>query len=82
MASSSPTRPSTGSCAGATATNISEIAISAASAEDDDFSVRTQEDMTGMRKQTTQTMPGLPASIAGVSLLVGGIGIMNIMLVS
>ena len=35
-----------------------------------------------MRTQTTQTMTGLLASIAGVSLLVGGIGIMNIMLVS
>ena len=50
--------------------------------EDDDFSVRTQEDMTSMRTQTTQTMTGLLACIAGVSLLVGGIGIMNIMLVS
>ena len=50
--------------------------------EDDDFMVRTQEDMTSMRTQTTQTMTGLLASIAGVSLIVGGIGIMNIMLVS
>ena len=50
--------------------------------EDDDFSVRTQEDMTSMRTQTTQTMTDLLASIAGVSLIVGGIGIMNIMLVS
>ena len=44
--------------------------------------VRTQEDMTSMRTQTTQTMTGLLASIAGVSLIVGGMGIMNIMLVS
>ena len=50
--------------------------------QDDDFLVRTQEDMTSMRTQTTQTMTGLLASIAGVSLIVGGIGIMNIMLVS
>ena len=50
--------------------------------EDNDFMVRTQEDMTSMRTQTTQTMTGLLASIAGVSLIVGGIGIMNIMLVS
>ena len=50
--------------------------------EDDDFMVRTQEDLTNMRTQTTQTMTGLLASIAGVSLIVGGIGIMNIMLVS
>ena len=86
-------------------TNISEVTISAASAdrinavadeitavlreehglgpgEDNDFMVRTQEDMTSMRTQTTQTMTGLLASIAGVSLIVGGIGIMNIMLVS
>ena len=52
------------------------------SGEDNDFMVRTQEDMTSMRTQTTQTMTGLLASIAGVSLIVGGIGIMNIMLVS
>ena len=44
--------------------------------------VRTQEDLTRIRSQTTQTMTGLLASIAGVSLIVGGIGIMNIMLVS
>ena len=86
-------------------TNISEITVSAASADrinevadeitavlreehrlgpgqDNDFMVRTQEDMASMRTQTTQTMTGLLASIAGVSLIVGGIGIMNIMLVS
>ncbi len=50
--------------------------------EDNDFLVRTQEDLTRIRSQTTQTMTGLLASIAGVSLIVGGIGIMNIMLVS
>ena len=50
--------------------------------DDDDFMVRSQTDMTSMRTQTTQTMTGLLASIAGVSLIVGGIGIMNIMLVS
>ena len=48
----------------------------------DDFMVRSQTDMTAMRSQMTQTMTGLLASIAGVSLIVGGIGIMNIMLVS
>ena len=48
----------------------------------DDFMVRTQTDMTSMRSQMTQTMTGLLAGIAGVSLIVGGIGIMNIMLVS
>jgi putative ABC transport system permease protein len=48
----------------------------------DDFMVRTQEEMASVRTQTTRTMTTLLAAIAGVSLLVGGIGIMNIMLVS
>jgi putative ABC transport system permease protein len=48
----------------------------------DDFMVRTIEEMASFRREATQTMTGLLASIAGVSLLVGGIGIMNIMLVS
>jgi putative ABC transport system permease protein len=48
----------------------------------DDFMTRTIEEMASVRKEATQTMTALLASIAGVSLLVGGIGIMNIMLVS
>src|SRR2546425_5105807 len=48
----------------------------------DDFMVRTMEEMANVRKEATQTMTALLASIAGVSLLVGGIGIMNIMLAS
>jgi putative ABC transport system permease protein len=48
----------------------------------DDFMVRTIEEMASVRKEATQTMTALLASIAGVSLIVGGIGIMNIMLVS
>ena len=48
----------------------------------DDFRAQTQEDMVAMRSETTQTMTTLLASVAAVSLLVGGIGIMNIMLVS
>jgi len=48
----------------------------------DDFMVRTLEEMAAMRTEATQTMGALLASIAGVSLIVGGIGIMNIMLVS
>jgi putative ABC transport system permease protein len=48
----------------------------------DDFMVRTLEDMAAIRTETTKTMTTLLAAIAGVSLLVGGIGIMNIMLVS
>ena len=49
---------------------------------DDDFTARTLEDMAATRTETMKTMTSLLASIAGVSLLVGGIGIMNIMLVS
>jgi putative ABC transport system permease protein len=49
---------------------------------DDDFSVRTQAEMTTMLTSTTNTMTYLLAGIAAVSLIVGGIGIMNIMLVS
>ena len=49
---------------------------------DDDFLVRTLDEMAGVLTQTTDTMTYLLAGIAAVSLLVGGIGIMNIMLVS
>jgi putative ABC transport system permease protein len=48
----------------------------------DDFTVRTQEEIASVRTQTARTMTVLLALIAGVSLVVGGIGIMNIMLVS
>ncbi|HEX9639186.1 MAG TPA: ABC transporter permease [Acidobacteriota bacterium] len=50
--------------------------------DDDDFSVRTVEELAQVRLQLAQTMTGLLMSVASVSLLVGGIGIMNIMLVS
>jgi putative ABC transport system permease protein len=50
--------------------------------DDDDFRVQTQDDLIATRTQTTQTMTSLLAGIAAVSLVVGGIGIMNIMLVS
>jgi putative ABC transport system permease protein len=49
---------------------------------EDDFRTQTLDDMVAMRTQTTSTLTSLLAAIAGVSLLVGGIGIMNIMLVS
>ncbi len=48
----------------------------------DDFTIRTLEEMAEVRTQAMQTMTMLLAAIAGVSLVVGGIGIMNIMLVS
>ena len=50
--------------------------------EPDDFRVATLEEMAAVRSETARTMGTLLAAIAGVSLLVGGIGIMNIMLVS
>ena len=48
----------------------------------DDFTVRNQTDIAQAAESTTKVMTYLLASIASVSLLVGGIGIMNIMLVS
>ncbi len=49
---------------------------------DDDFSIRNLSEIAGAQAQGTETMTTLLASVAAVSLLVGGIGIMNIMLVS
>jgi putative ABC transport system permease protein len=53
-----------------------------ASGEDDDFTVRNQTEIANAAQGTTKIMTWLLASIASVSLIVGGIGIMNIMLVS
>jgi len=50
--------------------------------EADDFRVRTLDDIIQVRTRTTRTMTSLLAGIAAVSLIVGGIGVMNIMLVS
>jgi len=49
---------------------------------EDNFMLRTQQEITEFATSTTKIMTGLLGAIAGVSLLVGGIGIMNIMLVS
>jgi putative ABC transport system permease protein len=49
---------------------------------EDDFLVRTQQEISDTATETSRVMTMLLGSIAGVSLLVGGIGIMNIMLVS
>jgi putative ABC transport system permease protein len=49
---------------------------------EDDFSIQSQEDFLATFSQITQTFTILLGSIAGISLVVGGIGIMNIMLVS
>jgi putative ABC transport system permease protein len=51
-------------------------------ADDNDFTIRTQTEIADALNGTTRTMTMLLASIASVSLIVGGIGIMNIMLVS
>jgi len=50
--------------------------------QDNDFQIRNQTDILATLQQTTETFKYLLAGIAAVSLLVGGIGIMNIMLVS
>jgi putative ABC transport system permease protein len=50
--------------------------------QDDDFMVRNLADLAALRDESSRVMTMLLASIAGVSLIVGGIGIMNIMLVS
>lgn len=50
--------------------------------EDDDFTIRTQTEIAEAQSTTANIMTILLASIASISLLVGGIGIMNIMLVS
>ncbi len=50
--------------------------------KDDDFTVRTQQEIAEVVTAQSKTMTVLLAAIAGVSLVVGGIGIMNIMLVS
>ena len=52
------------------------------SSADDDFSIRNLAEMANAQQEGTRTLTTLLASIAAVSLLVGGIGIMNIMLVS
>ena len=53
-----------------------------AASADDDFSIRNLSEAQNAQQQGADTMRALLASVAGVSLLVGGIGIMNIMLVS
>ena len=50
--------------------------------DDDDFTIRTQQELSSMLNTTTDLMTTLLAWIAGISLVVGGIGIMNIMYVS
>lgn len=50
--------------------------------DDDDFNIRSQQELSSMMTSTSDMMSTLLAAVAGISLLVGGIGIMNIMYVS
>lgn len=50
--------------------------------DDDDFNIRSQEEISSMMNSTMSTITILLGSVAGISLIVGGIGIMNIMYVS
>ena len=50
--------------------------------DEDDFDIRSQQELSSMLTSTTDMMTMLLAAVAGISLLVGGIGIMNIMYVS
>lgn len=50
--------------------------------DEDDFSIRSQEEISSMMNSTMSTITILLGSVAGISLIVGGIGIMNIMYVS
>ena len=50
--------------------------------DEDDFTIRSQQELSTMLTSTTDMMTVLLAAVAGISLLVGGIGIMNIMYVS
>ena len=51
-------------------------------ADEDDFNIRSQEEISSMMNSTMSTITILLGSVAGISLLVGGIGLMNIMYVS
>lgn len=51
-------------------------------ADEDDFTIRSQEEISSMMNSTMSTITILLGSVAGISLIVGGIGIMNIMYVS
>jgi putative ABC transport system permease protein len=63
-------------------TNVIRQQHRIARGQEDDFTVRTLEDMAGASAAASQVMGNLLLAIASISLLVGGIGIMNILLVS
>lgn len=59
-----------------------EDATDTTEGDDDDFNIRSQEEISSMMNSTMSTITILLGSVAGISLIVGGIGIMNIMYVS
>jgi putative ABC transport system permease protein len=78
----SATSPSNISAAQAQITELLRMRHKIAPYDADDFTIRNQSDLAATATATTEILTILLASIASVSLLVGGIGIMNIMLVS
>lgn len=62
--------------------DITDLLQQRRNGRDPDFTVRNQQELAEAATKTTKTMTVLLGAIAGVSLIVGGIGIMNIMLVS
>ena len=62
--------------------DVTDLLQQRRSGRDPDFTVRNQQEIAEAATATTRTMTVLLGAIAGVSLIVGGIGIMNIMLVS
>jgi putative ABC transport system permease protein len=63
-------------------TNLLRTRHKIGASQDDDFSIQNSQDLLNTMESTTQTLTIFLGSIAAISLLVGGIGIMNIMLVS
>lgn len=63
-------------------TNLLRLRHHIATGADDDFSIQNSQDLLKTMESTTRTLTIFLGSIAAISLLVGGIGIMNIMLVS
>ncbi|MGH2565997.1 MAG: ABC transporter permease, partial [Ginsengibacter sp.] len=78
----SSTNESTTDSASAELTNILRSSHKLKPSDDDDFSIRTQAELINTFSSTSQLLTVLLTAIAGISLVIGGIGIMNIMYVS